>query len=95
MVILHFAGHVTTSLKVLIQDFRKIMEPFTASSLRASEKNSLKVRRKTTQIMNKEKTSIKPFTRFGHLCGMCNNSSLMCQIGLCKHIGGIGVKWVT
>jgi len=35
-------GHVTTSLKVLIQDFRKIMEPFTASSLRASEKNSLK-----------------------------------------------------
>jgi len=35
-------GHVTTSLKVLIQDFRKIMEPFTATSLRASEKNSLK-----------------------------------------------------
>jgi len=35
-------GHVTTSLKVLIQDFRKIMEPYTASSLRASEKNSLK-----------------------------------------------------
>jgi len=35
-------GHVTTSLKVLIQDFRKVMEPFTASSLRASEKNSLK-----------------------------------------------------
>jgi len=30
------------SLKVLIQDFRKIMEPFTASSLKASEKNSIK-----------------------------------------------------
>ena len=38
------SGHVTTSLKVLIQDFRKIMEPYTASSLRASEKNSLKAR---------------------------------------------------
>ena len=35
-------GHVKVSLKVLIQDFRKIMEPFTASSLKASEKNSLK-----------------------------------------------------
>jgi len=35
-------GHVRMSLKVLIQDFRKIMEPFTATSLKASEKNSLK-----------------------------------------------------
>jgi len=35
-------GHVTTALKALIQDFRKIMEPYTASNLRASEKNSLK-----------------------------------------------------
>lgn len=35
-------GLVQKSLKHLIQDFRKIMEPYTASTLKASEKNSLK-----------------------------------------------------
>lgn len=35
-------GHVSKDIRVLIQDFRQVMEPFTAASLKATKKNSLK-----------------------------------------------------
>ncbi len=35
-------GHVDKDIRILIQDFRRVMEPFTASELKATQKNSLK-----------------------------------------------------
>jgi ribosome biogenesis protein SSF1/2 len=35
-------GHVEKDIRVLVQDFRRVMEPFTATELKATQKNSLK-----------------------------------------------------